>query len=239
VEVARISVIKGATVSGNTSGQTTTKKSIDYIWLIPPLPQYDITTCWEAVGHMAFSWKFKAATDRERKYWKKTGKFATDFDAKNRTELAEYYKKLGMSPANLTGGVKQLEGLLGYSPLAIIRIGKKLSHVMLLVGYNDRNFIYINPQAINTGPSTQHTFGEHSYNAKTKTHTQNTVITKNTVKMKTKQPSWTASYFQEPKTSFYPQLLNLVFGYFPSRTTQLKGGNKKMSSKISTKTKKH
>jgi hypothetical protein len=183
------------------------------VWTIPPLAQYDATTCWEAAGHMAYLWKHRKERDPRQGYAKAAANYRKDYLPKDMTRLATFCGKLGMRWVKVANP-QQVETMLVQSPLVIWHQRPNISHIMLLVGFSEHNWYYINPQVKNEGDSTQHTFGEHHYDAATKTHTANTIITPHGVKMRSKQASWHAARQHQPKDKLYGELRKVIFGYF-------------------------
>jgi hypothetical protein len=199
--------------------QATPQGHVAKVWAILPLAQYDATTCWEASAHMAYLWKHRKEKDSGKKYAKDAGAYADDYTPKNLHQVAQLCGKLGMQQSKVAN-TDHVEVLLRQSPLVIARRQHKIGHVMLLTGFSDRNWYYINPQVYNNGPSTQHTFGEHSYDPDTHKFTENTVITPHGVKFNDKQESWRALLQHEAKDKMFDKLLRVVFGYFdPSLAT--------------------
>jgi hypothetical protein len=188
------------------------------VWTIPPVAQYDATTCWEACGHMAFLWRHRKDNAPQKGYGKAAGSYAKDYQPKSMEQLADFCGKLGMKMAKVAN-TNTVEHLLQQSPLVIWKQGHHISHIMLLTGFSDSRWYYIDPQVKNTGDSTQHTFGEHSYYADGHSST-NTVITAKGVKMNSQQASWHATHLHQPKDQLFQHLRKAVFGYFdPAKAT--------------------
>jgi hypothetical protein len=168
---------------------------------------------------MAYLWKHRKERGAGQGYAKAAGGYATDYLPKSIEQLAQFCRALKMQQAKVAN-TNHVEHLLQQSPLVIWRHATHISHIMLLTGYSDRNWYYLDPQVCNKGDATQHTFGEHSYNAITHTHSQNTVITRSGVKMNDKQASWHAELQHQAKDHLFAQLRKVVFGYFdPKQAT--------------------
>jgi hypothetical protein len=103
------------------------------------------------------------------------------------------------------------ERLLMHSPLVVRKRGQTVGHVVLLVGFSDRNWYSIDPQVINTGPSTSHTFGAHSFDGQA-----NTEVTPSGVHVRDNQPSWHAGLRHDAKNKLF-EVLKPEFFYYEAR----------------------
>jgi hypothetical protein len=147
---------------------------------------------------MAYLWKHRKEKGAEPGYKKAAGDYAEDFLPKGMGELAAFCKQLGM-PSAEAKSTAVVEELLTHSPLVIWQQREKSSHVMPLTGFSERNWYYIDPQVMNgDAPSTQHTFGEHSYDSSLGIHYPNTVITPKGAWVNGNQSSWHASLLRRP-----------------------------------------
>jgi hypothetical protein len=191
------------------------------VWTIPPIPQYDITTCWEACGRMLFFWKHRRDKNQQgllAAYQQAAGKYLNDYARKNLNEERDFYsKRLGMKEANAQNPSIVEKYLQSHSPLVIRILENGVGHVMVLTGFSESNWYFVNPQVFNqAGDATQHTFGAHASHTDSngnEVYDNNTVIKASGVYMNPNQSSWHAAVRHRPKDKLFAQLKPEFFYY--------------------------
>lgn len=195
------------------------------VWSVPPIAQYDVTTCWEACGRMLYFWRHQHVKNQQAvlaAYRKAAGKYLDDYFRKGLKDERDYYCKHLLMKEGKGKDAAVVEAYLRHSPL-VIRITPKGGggHAMVLTGYSDRYWYFINPQVYNgtakaPQAATQHTFGEHTTHADKngkEIHDENTVITPYGVSMNMKQSSWHAAVCHRPKDELVARLKPEFFSY--------------------------
>jgi hypothetical protein len=194
------------------------------VWTLPPAPQDDITTCWEAGGRMLFFWRHRHDQDRQgvrAAYRKAAGEYLGDYFRKGLEAERDFYvRHLGMREGKGQSPPVVEKYLKDHSPLVIRVTLSGGSHVVVLTGCSDRNWYFIDPQVFNRGPATHHTFGAHTVSTDTggnQVYDENTVITPHGAYINPNQSSWHAALRHWPKDKLFAQMKPEFFYYKSQR----------------------
>ncbi len=112
-------------------------------WIVPVLGQTTSETCWEAVGHMMWLWRYPGD---EAGYSERAGSYLQLQHGLNMTDTGQFYRRLGMLQRD-GAEADFLSHQIHLHPLAVlVGLGENL-HAEVLVGCVGSNYIFNNPQA--------------------------------------------------------------------------------------------
>lgn len=113
------------------------------MWNVPVLGQTTSETCWEAVGHMMWLWRYPGDEDG---YRRRAGRYLQYRHGLNVDDTGQFYRMLGMLQRD-DAEPEFISHQIHLCPLAVLVGTGESLHAEALVGRVGSNYIFNNPQA--------------------------------------------------------------------------------------------